>query len=50
MLEILEANPFLIKSLGAYLEPNPLIDLNNFKYWGQIDVNNNKKKLVHDYN
>ena len=47
MLKILDKNPLLIKSLGAYVDPNPLIDLVIFKYWGYI---NNKNKLVHDYN
>ena len=50
MLKILEANFLLIKSLGAYLEDNPLKALIIFKYWSPIDVINNKKKLVHDYN
>ena len=47
MLKILEANPMLIKSLGRYLYPIPLIEIIIFKNWGYID---NKKKLVHDYN
>ena len=47
MLKILEANPMLIKSLGRYLYPIPLIEIIIFKYWGYID---NKKKLVRDYN
>ena len=47
MLQILDKNPLLIKSLGDYLDPSPLIDLVIFKYWGYI---NNKNKLVHDYN
>ena len=47
MLQILDKNPLLIKSLGAYLDSNPLVDLVIFKYWGYI---NNKDKLVHDYN
>ena len=46
MLKILEANPFLIKSLGAYLEPIPLIEYIILKYWGYID----NKKLVHGSN
>ena len=50
LLKILDTNPLLIKSLGAYLEPNPLIDLIIFKYWGRINVINIKKKLVHGYN
>ena len=47
MLKSLEANPMLIKSLGRYFYPIPLIEFIIFKYWGYID---NKKKLVHDYN
>ena len=47
MLKLLDANPLLNKSLGAYLDPNPLIYLIIYKYWGYI---NNKKQLVHDYN
>ena len=47
MLKFLEANPLLIKSLGAYLETIPLVEFFIFKYWG---YNNNKKKLVRDYN
>ena len=50
IIKILEANPLLIKSLRAYLEPNPLIELIIFKYWGHINVINNKKKLVRYYN
>ena len=46
MLKILDKNPLLIKSLGAYLDPNPLIDYIIFKYWGYI---NSRNKLVHDY-
>ena len=46
MLKILDRNPSLIKSLGAYLYPIPLINLIIYKYWGYI---NNKKELVHDY-
>ena len=49
LLKILDTNPLVIKSLGAYLEPNPLIDLIIFKYWGRINIINNKKRLVHDY-
>ena len=33
MLKILDANPLLLKSLGAYLEVNPLIIYIIFKYW-----------------
>ena len=47
MLKILEAIPMLIKSLGRYLYPIPLVEFIILKYWGYID---NKKKLVHDYN
>ena len=47
MLKILDKNPLLMKSLGAYLYPIPLIDLIIYKYLGYI---NNKKKLVRDYN
>ena len=47
MLKILDKNPLLIKSLGAHLDSNPLINLIIFKYWGYID---NKNKLVHYYN
>ena len=50
MLKILDANPLLIKSLGAYLELNPLLDCIIYKYWGRIDIINNKKKLVLDRN
>ena len=50
ILKILDANPLLIKSLGAYLEHNPLIDYIIYKYWGRFDVINNKKKLVLDRN
>ena len=50
MFKILDANPLLIKSLGAYLEPNPLLDHIIYKYWGRIGVINNKKKLVLDRN
>ena len=47
MLKILDKKPLLIKSLGAYLDPNPLINLIIFKYWGYF---NNKNELVHYYN
>ena len=47
MLKILETNPMLIKSLGRYLYPIPLVEFIILKYWGYID---NKNKLVHDYN
>ena len=49
MLKILDANPLLIKSLGAYLELIQLLDYIIYKYWGWIDVNN-KKELVLDHN
>ena len=47
MLKILEANPTLIKTLGRYLYPIPLVEFFILKYWGYID---NKKKPVHDFN
>ena len=47
MLKILDRNPTLIKSLGAFLVPNLLLDLINCKNWGYIS---NKNELVHDYN
>ena len=47
MLKVLDKNPLLIKSLGAYLDPIPLIRFIIFKYWGYI---NTKNELVHDYN
>ena len=50
MLKILDANPLLIKSLGAYLPPIPLIDYIINKYWGRIDVNKKKKMIVRDHN
>ena len=50
LLTILDTNLLLIKSLGAYLDPNPLILYIINKYWGRYDFINNKKKLVHDYN
>ena len=46
MLKILEANPMLIKSLGCYLYPIPLVEFIILKYWDYID---NRKKLVHSY-
>ena len=48
MLKISDTNPLLVKSLGAYLDPYPLIDCIIYKYWGRIDNINNKKKIVHD--
>ena len=50
LLKILDANPLLFKSLGAYLELNPLLDRIIYKYWGRLDVVNNKKNLVLDRN
>ena len=50
LLKILDTNPLLIKSLGAYLDPSPLIVYIIYKYWGRIDNINNKKKLLHYYN
>ena len=50
LLKILDTNSLLIKSLGAYLDPYPLIVYFIYKCWGRIDFINNKKKLVHDYN
>ena len=50
LLKILDTNPLLINSLGAYLDPYPLIVYIIYKYWGRIDIINNKKKLVHGYN
>ena len=47
MLEILEASPIIIKSLGRYLYPILLLEYIILKYWGYID---NKQKLVHEYN
>ena len=47
MLKISEANPLLIKSLGRFFYPIPLIEYIILKYLGYIV---NKKKLVHDYN
>ena len=47
LLKTLDKNPLLIKSLGAYLDPIPLIRFIIFKNWGYI---NNKKELVHKYN
>ena len=50
MLKILDANLLLIKSLGAYLDPIPLIEFILFKNWGRIDIINNKEKLLLDRN
>ena len=46
-LKILDKNPLLIKSLGGYLDPIPLIMFIIFKYWGYI---NNKNELALDFN
>ena len=50
LLETLDTNPLLIKSLGAYIDPYPLIVYIIYNYWGCTDIINIKKKLVHDYN
>ena len=50
MLKALDANPLLIKPLGAYLELIPLLDRIIYKYWGRIDVIDKNKKLVFDRN
>ena len=50
LLKILDTNPLLIKLLGAYQDPYPLIVCIIYKYWGRIDIINNGKKIVHDYN
>ena len=50
LLKILDTNQLLIKSLGAYLDPYPLIVYIIYKNWGRIDLINNRKKVVHDYN
>ena len=50
ILKILDKNPLLIKSLGAYLLPIPLIDYIINKYWGRIDVIKKKKVIVRDHN
>ena len=50
MLKISDATSLLNKSLGAYLEPNALLDRIIYKYWGRNDLINNKKKLVLDRN
>ena len=47
LLRKLDKNPLLIKSLGAHLDPSPLINRIIFKYWGYI---NDKNQLDHDYN
>ena len=44
LLKISDTNPLLIKSLGAYLDPIPLILYFINKYWGRIDTIKNKKK------
>ena len=50
MLKILDTNPLLVKSLGAYLEFIPLLEYVIYKYWGRIDVIDKKKVLVLDTN
>ena len=50
MLKILDRNPLLIKSLGAYFELIPLLEYIIYKYWGRIDVINKKKAIVFDRN
>ena len=50
MLKILDRNPLLNKSLGAYLEFIPLLKHIIYKYWGRIDVINKKKEIVFDRN
>ena len=50
MLKILDRNPLLIKSLGAYSQLIPLLEYIIYKYWGQIDVINKKKEIVFDRN
>ena len=50
LLKILDTNPLLIKSLGVYLNPNPIILYIINKYWGRIVIIDDKKKLVHDFN
>ena len=50
MLKILDANPLLIKSLGAYLLPIPLIDYIINNYWGRIFVIKKKRVIVCDHN
>ena len=50
MLKILDRNLLVIKSLGDYLDPNPLIDYIIYKYWGRIDNIKNKKVLIHHRN
>ena len=47
LLKISDKNPLVIKSLGAYLDPNPLINLIILKYSGYT---NNKNEVVHDNN
>ena len=33
---LLDLNPLLIKTLGAYLEFNPLLEHIIYKYWGVL--------------
>ena len=49
MLKILDSNPSLNKSLGAYSEFIPLLDHVICKFWGRVDVIK-KKKLGLDHN
>ena len=50
ILKILDANPVFIKSLGAYLELNLLLDRIIYKNWGRIDIIINQKVLVLGHN
>ena len=50
MLEILDKNPLLIKSLGGFLEFIPLIEVIIYKYWARIGVIYKKKVLLLDQN
>ena len=50
MLKILDRNPLLIESLGAFLELIPLLEHIIYKYWGRIDVIKKKKEIVLDRN
>ena len=47
LLKILDVNPLLIKTLGACLDPIPLVNLILYKYSSYI---NNRNQLVDDYN
>ena len=46
MLKILDTNPKLFKSLGAYLLLNPLTENILHKSWGRIEVIKGEKKLL----